>query len=197
MEPHSPPITRRAALSGLALAALSPLGCLGKYFAKKDDAKAAFKGRLVSTWDKKVAYAPDVSRGGAVMPGLVGRIYLFGPDMAVPYIGDGSLIVDLYDSTPRGPDSQPKLTDHLDVDPTALRSFAKTDFVGKGYDIFFPWFNCSQEVTQVYLQMRYTAANGDSYFHQSGTFAVDHSETQERIKKGQPIVNPVMKESAQ
>jgi hypothetical protein len=187
---------RRAVLASLALAALACAGCLGRNFSKKEPLKPAIHGQLVSTWDNKVAFAPDFSRGGAVMPGLVGRVYLFGPDLAVPYIGDGKLVVDLYDATPRGPDSEPKLTDHFEIDPQSLSQFAKTDFVGDGYTIFFPWFNYRPEVKQVYLQMRYTAANGESFFHQSGTFSVDHAGTRERMQKGMPINNPIVKEAA-
>jgi hypothetical protein len=187
---------RRAALTGSALALMVFAGCLGKNVNNKEPLKPAAKGRLISSWDNKVTFAPDFARGGAIMPGLVGRVYLFGPDQAVPYIGDGSLIVTLYDATPHGPDSQPKVTDNFVIDPQSLRQFAKTDVFGDGYTVFFPWFNYGPEVKQVYLQIRYTAANGESFFHQSGTFPVDHAETHERIKKRMPINNPIVKETA-
>lgn len=186
---HTPglgtPFDRRAFLAGSALAALAPLGCLGKHFARKDAAAVGPPpGRIVSVWDNKVVYAPDAAHGGAPMPGLLGRIYLFGPDMAVPYIGDGSLIVTLYDSSPRGDGSEPQATDNFTVDPASLKLFAKKDFVGDGYTIFFPWFNYNLGTTRAYLQALYTAADGKSYFHQSDNFAVDHAETREMIKKG-------------
>ena len=199
MEPRTAPIelTRRAFLGGMALAALAPLGCLGRHFAKKEEPKPVPKGRFVSTWDNKIAFAPDVSRGGMVMPGLVGRIYLFGLDRGTPYIGDGSLVIDLFDSTPHGPNGEPKLTDHMEVPADVLKQFAKKDFVGDGYTIFFPWFNYRPDVTQAYIQMRYTAANGESHFHQSGTFTVDHTETRERLKKNLSIagISPTANET--
>jgi hypothetical protein len=190
------PVTRRAVLASLTLATLAPAGCLNKHIVKNDAPKAPPKGRIVSSWDNKVVFAPDASRGGAVISGLHGRAYLFGPDMGVPYIGDGKLIIDLYDATSSGPDGQPKLTDHFEIGPDALRQFARRDFVGEGYDLFFPWFKYHLGVKQVYLQMRYVSANGDSYFHQSGTFPVDHTESRERVQKNMPINNPVAKEPA-
>lgn len=201
MEPLRPQqevtLTRRAVLSGLALAALAPLGCLGRGFLRKDAAAPPPpKGRVVSTWDPKVAYAPDASRGGAVMPGLVGRVFLFGPDMAVPYLGDGRMVIDLFDATPRGSGVEPKVTDHFEIDPNALRQLANTDVFGEGYSIFFPWFNYHPDVSRVYLQLAYIAPDGEKYFHQSGTFNVDHAQTKEIIKKGMPVSKAVLQTSA-
>lgn len=195
MEPlRQPQITvmsRRAALAGLAL---MPLGCfnLGKHYAKTETAKPAPKGRLVSTWDKRIVYAPDAFRGGAIIPGIVGRVYLFGADMAVPYIGDGGLLIDLWDSSPRGSDSAPKQIEHFIISPEVFKEFAKKDVIGDGYSIFFPWPTYRPDITQIYITMLYTSAAGEKYFHQSGTFAVDHTETQERVKKGMTISNPTL-----
>ncbi len=178
-------ISRRTVLAGLAAAACSPLGCfaIGKPFAKKEETKPAPQGRLVSTWDKKVVYAPDPFRGGAISPGIVGRVYLFGPDVTVPYIGDGSLKIDIWDSTPRGPHTGPIFTDFVAFDAGALKAFAKKDFVGDGYTIFCPWASYRPDIAQIYIILCYTTAAGVELFHQSGTFAINHSDTSERVKK--------------
>ncbi len=183
-------LTRRAMLSGMALAALSPVACLGRHFAWKSETKPAPQGRLATAWQNKVTYAPDVTRGGAVFPGMVARVYLFGPDVAVPYIGDGTLSFLIYDATKRGPNTEPRLTDIVQFDPATLKQFAKTDFVGPGYTIFCPWFNYRPDVTHVFINVEYTSASGEKLFHQSGTLSVDHSETAERAKKGLPAYVP-------
>jgi hypothetical protein len=199
---------RRKALVGFGLAALTPLGCLSKNFTADKSAESvpppspgqvvqaqysqpaantvpAQKGRLVANWDKRVRYAPDSNHGGKLMPGLVCRVYLFGPDMTKTFIGDGDLIVDLHDSTPHGPGSEPKFTDELRLDAGALRQFAKTDgMMGDGYTIFFPWANYNPGVKQVFISMLYTSANKEKFFDQQGPFAVDHAETMEGIRRG-------------
>ena len=193
------PITRRTALMGMALAAIAPLGCFGttRNLAHKSEVKLPPKGRLVSAWENKVVFAPDVSRGGAVMPGLSGRVFLFGPDMAVPYITDGTLVVDLHDATPQGGVSEPKMIEQFRIAPEALAQLAKKDVFGDGYTIFFPWSTYRPDISHLYIQMRFETTKGDAYFHQSGTFTVDHAEAKERVRKGMSINNPSMQSSFQ
>ena len=57
--------------------------------------------QVVTTWGKQVQYTPDTERNGAPMPGLVGRLYLFGPTIDYPMAGDGGVVVDLYDEPGR------------------------------------------------------------------------------------------------
>jgi hypothetical protein len=192
-------IDRRSALVGLGLAAFAPLGCLGKNFTPDKPAEVAAapppaatpmtpKGRLVSTWDKKISYAGDVLRGGSEMAGLVCRFYLLGPDMSKPYFGDGELIVDLYDSTPRGPNTEPILTDELRLSANDLRQFAKSDgMFGDGYTIFMPWTHYSPDAKRVFINMLYTSAKGEKFFDSSGQIVIDHAETTARIQRGMPL----------
>jgi hypothetical protein len=197
MEPlRKQQVTRRGALAGFAVAALAPIGCLKHLVSKEQAAPAPPQGRVVSTWDKRVAFAPDAHHGGAIIPGVVGRVYLFGPDMAYPYVGDGEMRLDLWDSTPRGPNSQPKQMEHYIISPEVLKQFAKKDVIGEGYSVFFPWPTYRQDVKQIYITILYTSAAGEKYFHQSGTFAVDHTETTERAQKGLSISNPALQVSA-
>ena len=199
-----PAMSRRAMLTGMALAALAPVGCLGKYFANRSAIKAAPQGRLVSAWQNNVTYAPDTTRGGAVFPGLLARVYLFGPlpaplpdgkpdtsdpSKGLPYLGDGTLTIFIYDATPRG-SKEPKLTDVVDLGPESLKQFAKTDFVGPGYTIFCPWFQYRPDVTHVFINLEYTSSTGEKFYHQSGTMSVNHAETMERAKKGLPAYIP-------
>lgn len=187
---HSQPtvrLSRRTLLKGIALAALAPAGCVGKRFARKDAKAPVATGRLVTAWKNQVVYAPDTTRGGAVFPGLLARVYLFGPDVSTPYIGDGSMSIALYDAS--GQVDQPRLTDIVNFDAVSLKQMAKIDFVGQGYTIFFPWFKYRPEVTHVFINVEYTAADGSKLYHQSGTLSIDHAETQERTRRGLPAYN--------
>jgi len=193
-------MTRRTLLAGLAFA---PLGCFNviRPFTKDPQTKQtpgapefkpASAGRLVSTWEKKINYAPDSSRGGAIIPGLVGRVYLFGPDIKDPVIGDGSLIIDLFDASSRG-NEPPTMLEQYRFPAEVLRQFAKKDIFGHGYSIFIPWATYRPDITHLFLMMRYDSPKDGSFFHQSGTFALDHAETVERVKKGMSVSNPGMR----
>jgi hypothetical protein len=191
-------IDRRTALAGLALAALAPLGCLDKTFAKKEVAPPPLPAphdTLVTIWSKKVVYAPDPWKGGAVTPGLVGRIFLIGPGdkpgaIGAPYLGDGSLIVDLWDNTERGVNTEPKMMVNVHFPPEVLINLAKKDVWGDGYSIWIPWEQYRPDIIQVYVNVGYTSAAGEKLFGQSGTFPVDHSETFERLRKGMSVGPP-------
>ena len=59
-------------------------------------------------WHNQVIFAPDPVRGGVNSPGLVGRLYLFGPDMGYPFAGDGQVAIDLFDPSQPDKDGNPK-----------------------------------------------------------------------------------------
>lgn len=192
------PMDRRAALAGMALAAFAPLGCfgIGKNIISKDQPKAAVsqgQGLLRAAWENKVHFAPDTSRGGAIIPGLTARVWLFDPQYATR-LADGELKIDLYDSTPRGGDSEPKLLELYIMPPEVLQLFARTDLVGEGYSIFFPWFRYQPDIKNVYLVMRLTTSAGEVFMHHSGTISVDHTEALERAKKGMAVTASTTKQ---
>jgi hypothetical protein len=192
---------RRAALVAAALVAFPLAGCLGKGATQtRTDNPAApqgpaagqsfkvGKGRLVSAWENRVILSPDVNHGGATVPTLSGRVYLFNEDLKSSFLGDGGLVIDLFDTTPQAAGGQPKLLEHVIIDPGSLKQFSKKDVFGAGYSIFFPWGTYSPDVKQIYLVLRYDNSNGESLFHQSGTLVVDHSLIKEmEVKKAQMV----------
>ena len=48
-------------------------------------------------WESRIQVTQDVVNGGRPLPGLAGRLYLFGPEIKFPEKGDGNVVVDLYD----------------------------------------------------------------------------------------------------
>ncbi len=186
-------ISTRFLRSLLIMLSCAPLGCLATSLGKKGDSQVASQtvlaGRLATTWDHKVKFVPDVSRGGSVFPGLLARVYLMDEKFRL-YNGDGSLEIQLYDSTVRDGKVEPKLTDVMKIDPVTLKKFIKKDIIGNGYTILFPWYNYSPKVKQVFIQVQYTSASNQVLHDQSGTFTVDHTETYDRIRKGMPLGIP-------
>jgi hypothetical protein len=136
--------------------------------------------QFVATWQNHIVFAPDAMHGGTPMPGLVGRLYLFGPVLGHPVVGDGSLIVDLYDETPPDPPAgtgqpprkpgskpagpparktadKPVLVERWNIDATTLRGLLKRDGFGWGYTLFLPSQRHRPEMTHVRLRIAYLA----------------------------------------
>ena len=59
---------------------------------------------IVATWQNDVAYAADPTHGGAMNPGLAGRLYIFGRSH-LPMVGEGALIVEMVDESKEKPEA--------------------------------------------------------------------------------------------
>jgi hypothetical protein len=116
--------------------------------------------QVAAAWNNQVIFTPDPVHGGTPTPGLAGRLYLFGPEMGHPFAGDGSLVVDLFDEVPGGPDGKPVQRERWNIDKDTLHRLLKKDWVGWGYTLFLPWATYRPEVTQVRLRVCYQPAKG-------------------------------------
>ena len=56
--------------------------------------------RVAVMWIPEVRLTPDVVHGGARVPSLGGRVYLFGEEIKYPIVCEGRIVVDLFDTTP-------------------------------------------------------------------------------------------------
>jgi hypothetical protein len=158
----------------LLLALLLAPGCTHTdgFMAKDATPKAGHPCQIVTTWVNKVQYAPDTMHNGAPMPGLIGRLYLFGETVDFPQVGDGAVVIDLYDDT-HGPTEQP--LERWELDPVSLRKFLKKDTIGWGYSLFLPWSSCRPDVTKVRMTCRYDPATGSPLFAPASSLALEHS----------------------
>lgn len=186
----------RLLLLGFALTGLLGAGCMNLHKHALDKSTTAAPGeavRLVTAWDNKMIFAPDTTRGGAMMPGIMGRMYLFGPDGGVPLEAKGGLIVDMYDHTLLTPGATPKLLEVWRIDPDSLKLLVKKDLFGVGYSIFLPWSTYRTDIQRVNLMIRYEPLQGAPLLTQSNPFSVDHSATREQQKNGQgiPMLPPI------
>ncbi len=189
-------MNRRAACLALAATPFWLLGCVttpkkekevipskeagSPHESHKFEAKG--DGRMVLSFSGQVGMAPDTERGGALNPGLVGRIYLFQGDKGVPYTTDGVLIVDLFDHTPRADGQDPKLLEKWRFDETVIGKFAKRDFMGDGYSIFLPWGTYSPDISQVLIQARFTSKDGKTaLFNQTSIITIDHKPVKPQL----------------
>lgn len=162
------------------LALLAFCGCVlpHNFVLHGDGPAAGVPQQVVVAWSNRVTYVPDPSKGGAANPGIAGMVYLFGAVADVPMIGDGSLIVDLYDDTPVGGKANSVMIERWHFDPVALKKLASRDTIGPCYTIFLPWGSYKPDRKTVHLQVKYEPANGGSpILAPSGPLSLDHGAT--------------------
>jgi hypothetical protein len=134
-------------LSGLVLAP----GCIffDKVQPEEKKAVAAAKPVLIGPrpsqigpiWHPSIIEAADPIRGGAMNPGLGGRLLLYGAD-GLPSYFDGTLTVIAFDvsaCSPENPGAQPVFLYRWTWPADVLRQLQREDAVGKGYTLFCPF----------------------------------------------------------
>ena len=178
---YNPGFSKKPGLCVLAgLVLLLTSGCVGKNFLHSGKGDAPTLSKVATSWNNKVVYAPDPTRGGAPEPYLMGRMYLFGPGDGSIVAAAGSVIVDLFDATPRGPGTEPVMLEELRLDPETLRKLVKEDTFGKGYSLPFVWRTYRPDIAQVNMIVRFEPLKGQPLIHQSGNMAIDHSATRDQ-----------------
>ncbi|HVK08664.1 MAG TPA: hypothetical protein VM597_07790 [Gemmataceae bacterium] len=144
-------------------------------------AKAGEAARLAIAWNNRIIYAPDPTRGGEPVPGLLAKVYLFGPDEKVPLKGEGELLVAAWDHTSSVTGGSPRLMELWHIDPVAARKFQKADFMdGFAYTLFLPFSNYHVDLKQINMVVRYDGADGRSLVASPETVTIDHTETLQR-----------------
>ena len=114
-------------------------------------------------------------------PGLVGRIYLFGPDVGAPLVGDGSLVADLYDDTAGPAPKGARPLEEWQFDRQTLKRLQRRDAIGWGYTVFLPWATCKPEITRVHLKVRYVPSKGTPLYAASSPMTLGDSEEMKKL----------------
>jgi len=143
-------------------------------------AKPGEAARLTAAFNNKVVYAPDPTRGGALFPGVLGRVYIFSTDEAVPIAPPGELLAELWDNSPAVNGGQPLLLEAWKIDPESFAKFRKRDIVGEGYSLFLPWSTYTIDIKQVNMIVRFTGTDGRVLISPPEALAMDHSATLQR-----------------
>lgn len=133
-----------------------------------DFALAPPVSQVVATWNPAVVFTPDPANNGVRTPGLVGRVYLFGPDLGYPLVGDGSLTVALFDDSRTGPDGTPLQLEEWRIDKDTLHRLLKRDTIGMGYTLFLPWGTYKPEIVNVHFKVRYEPCKGAPIYLEDG-----------------------------
>jgi hypothetical protein len=144
-------------------------------------AKPGEAARLIVAWENKIIYAPDPTRGGEAVPGLLAKVYLFGPDEKIPVKGNGELLVAAWDNTPKAGGGPPRLMELWHIDPEAARKLQRPDFMaGHAYTLFLPFSNYNIDLKQINIVVRYDGADGRNLVASPEKVTIDHSETLQR-----------------
>jgi hypothetical protein len=164
-------------------------------------AKPGEAARLTVGWKHSIAFAPDPVHGGEPIPGLVARVWLFGPDDGSassdgdsrregvsdkpgyhgnPLNPDGELLAGVWDLSPKATGGAPKLLELWHIDREAAKKFCRKDSIGDGYTLFLPWSTYNVDLKQVNVMLRFNSADGRSLASAPQTLTLDHSATLQR-----------------
>ena len=158
----------RAGAALLLTVLLSQTGCVGLDSFATNGARPP-KGavcKVVATWVPQVVSTSDPTRNGLPTPCIAGRVYLFDMDLSHTLMGDGSLIVELYDSSIIDPHTnQPKQLERWTFDADTLnQKLLKRDFFEWGYTLGLPWGSYRPDITKVEMRVRYQPKVGAPLF---------------------------------
>ncbi|HKA06961.1 MAG TPA: hypothetical protein VKD71_06855 [Gemmataceae bacterium] len=141
-------------------------------------AKPGEAARLTAAWNNKVIFAPDPTHGGEPVPGFLAKLWLFGPDEAIPITPDGEIIIGMWDNSPKATGGQPALLELWHIDRETAKKFRKRDFMGgEGYTLFLPSSKYHVDLRQVNVVARYNGADGRCLVSPPETLTIDHSAT--------------------
>lgn len=150
---------------------------------------------VVTTWEPHVVTASDVVHDGAPLPGLAGRVYLFGAS-GCPITTEGSLKVELYNDAGAAPSGQPVRVGGWNFDAATLKQLLRKDIVGWGYTVFLPWDNFNPAITHVHFKVCFTPKHGTPLYEQGSPLVLQPGDWPRPIIKesvevpGVPVVPP-------
>jgi hypothetical protein len=164
---------RMALAPALVLSLAAGCVSMGGLLPAHDEPPTGAVCQVVTTWNNEVAFVPDPANGGASSPGLVGRLYLFGPVIDVPRAGDGSVVVDLYDESHEAPPGKSAVPlEEWRIDRDTLHRLLRRDPIGWGYTLFLPWGTYRPEVSRVHLKVRYDPPQGAPLYGDSAPMSL-------------------------
>ncbi len=176
-------VSRGLYAAGLSLVLILSVGCVGLdvFTVHTDDRPTGTVCQLVATWQDKVMFSPDPVHGGKPTPGIVGRLYLFGEEIGTPLVGDGSVVVDLYDDGPKADGGEPVMLEEWRLDAVTLKKLLRHDPIGWGYTLFMPWGSYRPDIAQVHLVLRYSPAKGTPIFSPESPVLLVHDPSSEPV----------------
>jgi hypothetical protein len=128
----------------------------------------------------QVLFPPDIKHNGTPIPALAGRVYLFGPNMGRPLVGDGKVVVELFDPAQPPVNGQPVPQTMWTLDQELLKAGLRRDSsFGWGYTLVLPWDKYRPDITQVQIRVRYEPPKGLPLFTDTQVVKFDPVQVQD------------------
>lgn len=115
--------------------------------------------QVMALWADGLVVQADPFRNGIRTPGFSARVHLFGKDLGEPLAADGTLMVQLYDTTHPTSGMQPPL-EVWNIDEANLEQLGKKAGLGWGYNLWVPWTTYRPEIHRVSLVVKYQPHRG-------------------------------------
>jgi len=137
-------------------------GCISttSWVSRREAMPSGTPTQAAVTWEPRVLITNDTTQGGAPLPGIAGRLYLFGADCGHPVVNDGCVHAELFDVCCLARGGQPVLLESWDIDAEKVKLLLRKDIIGWGYTIFLPWGTYNPTITQVQLKVSFKTREG-------------------------------------
>jgi len=177
------------------LAILLPLctaaaGCISTtpWMSKREAMPFGTPTQAVVTWEPRVLVTNDTAQGGAPLPGIAGRLYLFDVECGCPLVNDGCVHAELFDVGCLAKGCQPVLLESWDIDSEKMKLLLRKDIIGWGYTIFLPWGTYSPTITQVQLKVSFKTREGATLYAPSSAMKLLDSNCPPPVVRESTIV---------
>lgn len=159
---HSSSLVIRSCFVLMCAVLVCVAGCVNTapWIAKRESTPGGAPTQVVVTWEPRVIVTADTVNGGAPLPGLAGRLYLFSLDCGAPVVHDGCLHAELYDMAAVAKGGQPVMLETWDIDAERMKLLLRKDIIGWGYTVFLPWSTYKPCINNVQLKVCYTTKSG-------------------------------------
>jgi hypothetical protein len=144
--------------------------------------------QVSAIWHNEVIRSPDQANKGQMIPGLAGKIYLFGPNSGQPLASNGILVVDLYDPSRKGPNGGPMPVSHWELTKEMQAKCLQHDMIGWGYVLMLPWLEYRPEMKEVVLKVHYEEPKALPIYSEPSRIAFNFVQDYQSARSTQPIV---------
>jgi len=158
-----------------AMAVMASCGCVLTHSHFMMNKAAPQPATVVATWSNRVSYVPDPANNGLPTAGIAGRVYFFTETPNYPVSVDGSIVVDLYDDTPRNGQTASTHLEQWRFDPATLSRLYKKDMIGMGYTLFLPWGTYRNDIKNIHLAVKFEPVNGTPLYAPVSPLVVEHT----------------------
>jgi hypothetical protein len=153
-------------------------------FGRPAPTQASLARKAVVAWNNQIVITNDPVNNNRPLPGIAGRLYVFGDDEGHPLDVPGTVSVAVHAMDKDGK-TGPVLV-AWNIDSASLQRLARRDAIGHGYTLFLPWPEYQPDIVRVRLDVRYVPDGGQPLFTPSETLSL-HPDTTPLVNTSQLV----------